>query len=467
MRLPAGSKIAACGLCLLACAAAGPDVRADTVSPDGRIHVTYWDKWISGYEGTAIETAVAAFNHSQDRIVVDYFITSQIDRKTIIATAGGDPPDVAGLWAQNVSTFADAEALTPLDGFIERDGMTKEQWLSRYYPVFARICQHGGHVYAGISTPATMALYWNKTMFREAGLDPDRPPRTLAEFNDDCRKLTKRDPKTGALVQVGFLPQEPGWWPWAFCCWFGGSMFDGRSVTLATNPHNLEAMRWMQSFTSENGLDDVKTFSSYFGPWASPTAPFFTGKLAMVIQGVWYDGYIAQYKPGLDFGVGPWPEAVPGVPDFAMAEADILTIPRGARNPRAAWEFIRYINSCNPGARTREELKGAELLDFLQEKLSPLREWSPYFEQHHPNTHIAVFRHLAESPHIVCIPDMGTWWEYYREILSAFDKVRLLEATPEQALAYSQKRLDESWARYRLSLERHGQTVVSGTANPP
>jgi ABC-type glycerol-3-phosphate transport system substrate-binding protein len=467
MRRRAGITLAAYGSVAMALAAACPFARADVASADGKVHVTYWDKWISGYEGNAIEATVAAFNKSQDRIVVDYFVTSQIDRKTIIATAGGDPPDIAGLWAQNVSTFADAEALTPLDGFVRGDGMTNAQWLSRYYPIYAAICQHSGRIYAGISTPATMALYWNKTLFREAGLDPDRPPRTLAEFNDYCRRLTKRDPRNGNLVQVGFLPQEPGWWPWIFCDWFGGSLFDGRSVTFATNPRNVEAMRWVQGFTTTLGLSDVKTFSSYFGQFASPTAPFFTGKVAMVFQGVWYDGYIAQYKPGLDYGVGPWPEAVPGIRDFAMAEADILTIPRGARNPHAAWEFIKYVNSSNPGARSRGELQGAELLDFLQEKLSPLRVWSPYFEHHHPNPNIAIFRRLAASPHIACIPDMGIWWEYFRETISTLDKVRLLQATPEEAMRYSQERLDESWARYKRSLERHGQTLGPTAASEP
>jgi ABC-type glycerol-3-phosphate transport system substrate-binding protein len=467
MRQPAANRLVGYVCLAVALAAARPVSRGDTVSADGRIHVVYWDKWISGYEGNAIQATVAAFNRSQDRITVDYFVTSQIDRKTIIATAGGVPPDVAGLWAQNVSTFADAEALTPLDGFIQGDGMTNEQWLARYYPIYASICSHAGHVYAGISTPASMALYWNKTLFREAGLDPDRPPATIAEFDAYCRRLTRRDPRTGGLVQVGFLPQEPGWWPWVFCDWFGGSLFDGHSVTFATNPKNIAAMRWVRSFTTDNGLDDVKTFSSYFGQFASPTAPFFTGKIAMVFQGVWYDGYIAQYKPGLDYGVGPWPEAVPGVKDFAMAEADILTIPRGARNPKAAWEFIKYVNSSNPRATTRAELQGAELLDFLQEKLSPLREWSPYFEHHHPNPHIAIFRRLAASPHIVCIPDMGIWWEYYRETISTLDKVRLLEATPEEALNYSQARLDKSWGRYLLSLKRHGQTLDPGPAPSP
>jgi multiple sugar transport system substrate-binding protein len=367
------------------------------------------------------------------------------------------------LYAQNVAAYADAEALEPLDEHIRGDGLTQEAWLARYYPIFARLCQHSGHVYAGISTPATIALYWNRTLFREAGLDPDRPPATLAEFNDYCRRLTRRDPRTGAIRQLGFLPQEPGWWPWIFCLWMGGELYDGRSITLGTNPKNLEAMRWMEGFTRDHGGEAVKLFASGFGSWASAEAPFFTGKVAMVFQGVWYDNYIRQYKPGLDYGVGTWPEAVPGVRDFAMAEADMLVIPRGAKHPKEAWEFIKYLNSNRPEARTRAELEGSELVCYLQEKLCPLRTWSPYFEQHHPNRNIRIFRQLAASPHAACIPDMGIWQEYYREFIAAFERVRLLTASPEEALSFAQKRMEASWARYRKSLERHGQVPTAAT----
>ena len=60
---------------------------------DGKIHVTYWEKWVS-FEGVAMQQVVDAFNRSQDRIVVDYYPVSQVDQKTLVATAGGDPPDV-------------------------------------------------------------------------------------------------------------------------------------------------------------------------------------------------------------------------------------------------------------------------------------------------------------------------------------------------------------------------------------
>lgn len=442
---------------------------AATPSRDGKVHVTYWEKWV-GFQAQAMQEVVDRFNRSQDRIVVEYFATSDVVRKTLVATAGGDPPDIAGLWTQNIAAYADAEALTPLDGFIQADGFTPEQWLARYYPAYAKICTHAGRIYAGTSTPGVFAFHWNKALFREAGLDPERPPRTLAELDEYQVKLTKRDPQTGEILQVGFLPEEPGWWTWIFGAWFGGSLFDGREVTLGTDPRNLEAMRWIADITKQIGLDRLRRFKASFGQPASPESGFFSGKVAMVIQGVYYNNYRRQYKPGMELGIGRWPQTVPGVDDFAMVESDMLVIPRGARHPREAWEFIRYVNTNNPRAQRREELEGAELLCYLQEKNSPLREWSPFFEQHHPHPYITMFRELSSSPHAVSVPNMGMWQEYDREIVALFEKVRLLVDTPEDAVAYAHRRMSESWVRYRRSLERHGQLPASpeaaGTAQP-
>jgi ABC-type glycerol-3-phosphate transport system substrate-binding protein len=199
---------------------------------------------------------------------------------------------------------------------------------------------------------------------------------------------------------------------------------------------------------------------------ASPQSGFFSGKVAMIFQGVWYNNYIRQYKPGLDYGVAPaWPEVVKGVDDFAMAEADMLVIPRGAHHPREAWEFIKYMNSHNPKAQRQEELSGMELMCFLQQKNSALRDWSPFFSQHHPHPYIDVFRKLSASPHAVAVPDLGIWTEYERETLAAFADVRLLRATPREALEAAQRRLEKSWARHRRSLERHGQ-LATGDSSP-
>ncbi len=446
-----------------------PGVWADGAD-EGRakVRVSYWEKWV-GPEARSIKAVAEAFNRSQDRIVVEVMTVSPIDRKTLVATAGGDPPDIAGLYGHNLASFADAEALMPLEEFIRRDGLTPEQWLERYYPVYQRIVQHNGRIYAGISTPAMITLHWNKTLFREAGLDPERPPRTVEELDEYARKLTKRDPQTGEITQIGFLPQEPGWWPWIFCRWFGGELFDGERITLATDPRNLAAMRWVASYSQTYGAEALARFASGFaGQMNSPQSGFFSGKVAMVFQGVWYNNYIREYKPGLDYGAASaWPSAAPGIDDFGMAEADLMVIPRGAKHPQEAWEFIKYVNRNNPRATRREELEGSELLCYLQEKNSPLREWSPFFAQHHPHPYIAAFRELSASPHAQATPDIGIWTEYQREVLNAFTRVRLLLETPEAALASAQQRLEKSWARHRRSLELHGQIPAKKGALAP
>ncbi|HEX2101501.1 MAG TPA: extracellular solute-binding protein [Candidatus Synoicihabitans sp.] len=437
--------------------------RADEVEADGKIHVTYWEKW-SGFEGEGMRQVVERFNRSQDRIIVDYFTTSSIGRKTLIATAGGDPPDVAGLWSQRVPQFAEAAALTPLEPFLLRDGFTVEQWLARYEPVYARICRYAGTVYAGISSPAIIAFHWNKTLFRQAGLDPDRPPRTIAELDAFSERLTRRDPRTGDILQTGFLPQDPGWWPWVFYAWFGGKVFDGENITIGTDPQNFAAAQWVASYTHRLGKADLQKFASGFGLPGSADAAFMSGKVAMILQGVWYNNYIQQYRPGLDYGVARWPTALPGLENFSLAEADVLVIPRGAKNPDAAWEFIKYVNSPNARAERFEDLDGLELLNFLLQKQSPLREWSPYFSTQHPHPQIHVFRELSRSEQAQAAPATGMYNLIENELRFTFEQIRLLLLPPDDALRGVHDRLSRAWSRYRLSLERHGQSFPGADA---
>ena len=175
---------------------------------DGRLRITYWEKW-TGFEGEAIKQVVDRFNEMQDRLYVDLVTMSQIDRKVLVAIAGGEPPDLVGLWSAGIPAFAEKRAIMRIEPFMERAGMDPDDFLR----VFLEANMYEGGLYGLPTTPATMALHWNKALFREAGLDPERPPRTLAELDAMAEKLTKYD-EDGHIVQLGFTPSEPGWWPW-------------------------------------------------------------------------------------------------------------------------------------------------------------------------------------------------------------------------------------------------------------
>ena len=422
----------------------------------GRVTVRYWEKW-SGDEAAAMQAVVDQFNASQDRIFVEFLSMSNVDRKTLVATAGGDPPDVVGLWLQNVYSFADRSALLPLDDFIRSTGQTTTEWQSRYAPVYAAMGEYRGAVWAVPSAPVTTALHWNKKLFREAGLDPERPPRTVQELDEFADRLTKRDPRTGQIVQMGFLPQEPGWFAWAFPRWFGGEYLAEQQIVIGTQPGNRAAYEWSAGYTERYGLEAIRSFASGFGNFASPQNPFLAGQLAMVLQGVWMDSFISQFAPDLEYGVAPWPAAVPGQENFTLADADMLAIPRGAKHPLEAWEFIQFVSTANRQAQRVEELTGVELLCYRQRKHSPLREWSPFFEQHHPHRYIAFFRQLANSPNAITLPKIGIWQEYRRELDAVFADTRLQRKSPADALAFCQSRISESWRWHQRSLERRQQ----------
>ncbi len=417
---------------------------------DGKVHVTYWEKW-TGDEGEAMQRAVDAFNRSQDRIIVEYLPVSDIQRKTIVATAGGDPPDIAGLWSTSVYALADADALTPLNAFIEAAGGTTPQFLERYSPVYARMCEYRGKLWSLPSSGTVTALYWNKALFRQAGLD--RPPRTVEELDAFSEKLTRRD-AAGRITQLGFLPQEPGNWIWAFPVWFGGKLFTDDGITIGRDPRNLEAFRWIEGYTRRAGLDNLRTFSSGFGSINSPQSAFFSGKIAMVVQGAWLDAFIRKHAPGLDYGVAPWPAAVAGIDDFTVAHVDVYVIPRGAKHPKEAWEFLHWMATPRTDAKTFDELAGVELLTFRAGLGSPLRTWSPYYTANHPNRNIAIFRQLAGSPHAASPPAMGIWNAYSGEISTAFDLTRLLIEPPERALAFAQERAEKLWKLHEASTAR-------------
>jgi multiple sugar transport system substrate-binding protein len=101
--------------------------------------VSYWEKW-SGFEADSMQAVVDDFNRSQGRIEVRFLSVSQVDIKLLLAASSGHPPDVAGLWSENIPDFSEKGALTPLDRGLARAGIGAD----RYVPLFWELCRHRG-----------------------------------------------------------------------------------------------------------------------------------------------------------------------------------------------------------------------------------------------------------------------------------------------------------------------------------
>src|SRR5947209_5625785 len=128
--------------------------------PEGYTVVRYWEKW-TGAEAEQMQQIVADFNATvghERHIAVQYMSMSNIDQKTLVAIAAGVPPDVAGLWDQQVAQYAALGAVEPLDELAAAHGISEQTYL----PVYWNGCRYAGHLYGLVSTPATIALHYNK-----------------------------------------------------------------------------------------------------------------------------------------------------------------------------------------------------------------------------------------------------------------------------------------------------------------
>lgn len=420
-------------------------------SHDGKTHITYWEKW-TGFEADAMRKIVEDFNASQSSIVVHYTSISGIGNKLLTATAGGNPPDVAGTWSALIPKYAEQWALTPLDPYLEEAGITKKD----YIPVFWKLCQYRGHTWALPTTPGTTALIWNKTLFKNAGLDPNRPPQTLKELDEYAKKLTRYDSE-GNLVQLGFLPTEPGWYNYAWIYWFGGNVWDSTNKITYDSSAGYAMAEWIASYTRELGRNALHQFSSGFGNFASPQNAFLAGKIAMELQGVWMHNFISKYAPGLDWGAAPFP-AVDGVdPPVVYTECDVLVIPRGSQHPDEAFAFIRYVN----------ERTAMEKLCIGQRKASPLASVSSNFFARHPHPYIRVFHDTTWSPRAFSAPQISIHEQITREVNAIVDEIRLLETPPSNAILRLQNRCQTALDRMLRRRNRRKMPSVHNTGDTP
>lgn len=408
---------------------------------DERIRVVYWEKW-TGFEGDAMRAVVDEFNRSQDRIFVDLLTVSGIQNKTLLATAGGNPPDVAGLFGPNVAEYADDRAVIPLDDYCRKFGISRDQ----YIPVYWDIGSYKGRQYALPTTPASTALHYNRKMFEDAGLNPDRPPRTIEEMDKMAARIVTHLPN-GKIDKAGFLPSEPGWWNWGWGYLFGGKLYDGKAKITANAPENVRAYEWVQSYSKKYGAVNLSTFKSGLGNFSSPQNGFMSGKVAMELQGVWMYNFIDKYAPEMEKPVRQWaavpfphPADRPDLANLTFADEDVLVIPRGAKHPDEAFEFIRFVQS----------QKGMELLCLGQRKHSPLKNVSRDFYRKHPNPFIKLFAELPAGKNVITPPKTGLWFELNDAMTNVFDEVTLERKTPKQALDDVTKRMQRKLDDYLM-----------------
>ncbi len=498
--LSVGLFLAAAGALL----AFGPRDFGRPPAPAGFTEITYWEKW-TGNEAAQMQIIVDDFNRSvgcEKKIYVKCLTISNIEERTLAATAAGVPPDVAGLTDEQIAQFAALDALEPLDDLdLAAHGITRES----YKPVCWDGCVFDGRLWALPSTPASVALHYNRRILQEnapalraAGFDPDRIPTLLVDFDRFAQVLDKRD-ADGTILRAGYLAMEPGWFINFMPYWFGASCFnDANGKFTLTDSGVVSTFQWIRDYSVRFTPDAIARFQSGASGVNSTQNPFLTGAVAMEQQGCWTANFVEDLAPAMN----RWQRFLdeePGLIAAGIADRDrrwrrfedeigaelrplsaeqkraelsqkiAAESEQGSQRRRANYEWgaaafpsatagltdATYTGfdalTIPRGARHKIEAfefiayvnrqDVTEKLNMMHCKISPLRVVSDNFMNRHPNPYIGVFEQLAASPNSHGVPRCPIWPEVVAEMNGTTQKIVLLEEEPARALAEAQQRL--------------------------
>ncbi|MCP2267490.1 ABC transporter substrate-binding protein [Promicromonospora thailandica] len=288
-------------------------------SGGGPEEVTFWGSW-SGAQAKQLQQQADAFNESQDEYQVKYVGQELVEEKLLTALASGSVPDVV-LWDRyNTPLYVPKNALTPLDEYIEADGVDTGQFYDQAMGELVVDDQTWG-------LPLLVdnrSLFYNTDLLEEAGVEP---PTDWDSLKAAAEATTQRD---GKLTVAGFALDDPG----LFNIWLrqaGGQMFsDDGTATAFNGPEGLEVLEFWQS------LLDAGVYEPGFGEGVDA---FAEGSIALKYDGPWALTALDQAEVGYGITqppVGPDGDQGAGMGGFG------LVIPAGAQNPDGAWEFMKW-----------------------------------------------------------------------------------------------------------------------------
>jgi len=224
--------------------------------------------------------------------------------------------------------FAQQGVMLPLDDLMAKSGVKKEDFIESLINAFT----YEGKVYGIPKDFNTLALFYNKKMFDEAGLDYPTDDWTWDDLRAAAEALSKPDENI-----YGFgVPPDPGRFP-IFVFQNGGHiMTEDFSDTLLDSPEAIEAAEFYTSFRK----DGIGAIPSDVGVDWQGTG-FGQGSLAMVLEGGWLVPYLKNQFPDLEFSAVTPPAGPKGEGNLVFTVAYVIS--KKCKNPEAAWKVIEYL----------------------------------------------------------------------------------------------------------------------------
>ena len=309
---------------------------------------------------------------------------NQYYQRLKIQFAAGVAPDIMQLAYDQLPSFAERNTLEPLDRLIKRDRFP----VGEMFPELIPALKYKGKFYGLPRGWTTFVLYYNKDMFREAGVPFPREGWTWDDFLNACKKVTKDVDGDGRVDQFGCdAPTQAdgiAYWIWQN----GGRMFTpDMKKCLLDSPEAIEAVQFLSDCQYKYHVFPTPEQAQDLG---GGSEMFRNGRQAMFIQGRWaclvFRG--ATYPDGrkIDWDVAP--------PPMKKKKATVLfancyVLKRNGPNLEEAWKLMKWLSGYE--GQRHQARTGRDMPSFVKIANSP-----DFLDPVNPPEHDRVFLDVAK-----------------------------------------------------------------------
>jgi multiple sugar transport system substrate-binding protein len=268
------------------------------------------------------------------KVNVEYFPSEGMNEKYLLALMNKTGPDIMDIAVDWTTPFASSGGLLVLDDYIARDNVD----LDDFWPGALKTIRVDGKVYALPYRSETHGLFYNKTLFEQAGLDPDGP-KTWDDFLNAAQKITENGGIGFAMV--GKLSGDLSYQLINFIRSFGGDVLnEDNTRSLFDQPEAIKAVQfyvdmYKNKLTPDSTLSNVNTDNRNL---------FVSGNVGMFLSGVYDVDPIIQANPAFEFGAAMYPYT-PNIDRKLTLGGWNIVATSYTKYPEEAWKFINFIAS--------------------------------------------------------------------------------------------------------------------------
>ncbi|MFP7444752.1 ABC transporter substrate-binding protein [Bacillus infantis] len=411
---------------VLAGCSGGESAQAEKTK-DGKVVIDFWTFWGSETRRPIIEKIIDDYNGSQDKVFVKhtYLPWGDIWTKNLASVAAGNPADVIINDINTVGQRAEAKQVEDLSKYMD------EGFKDQFYPHLWDTVLYEDKPYAVPFNTDTRLLFYNKTAFKEAGLDPNKPPSTWAELEEYAEKLDVKNGKT--YDRVGYYPLwgSIGAGSWMISADGGKNFIDNGELKINT-PKKVEALEWVLKWQDRLGESNVQALKAEFG--SEQSNPFIAGKVAMWVDVGTFYTQIRDYGQDMDFGVAPIPAYEEGAENWSDGGGFVAEVPKGSSNPEEAMDFIKYLTG--PEAQKYWAMENFDNVASIEGADAAAEE----LEGKDKEVYEATIKNLEDTQ---LFPIPVEYPDYLSRVNPQIDNALLGKQSPEEALEKAEKDVEK------------------------